>query len=308
MNYHGDFVSGMSLNNQLLSYNPNTNNWVNPNCFGSVPSPRLGHASAIIRDNVFLFRGCIQNWSYADDFYQMNMNSLTWTQLMIGQPSPQARCFCSLTATSDNKLVLHGGQSTQEGALNDTWIMDPPSYSWRLHMSWGPRLQKHTATPGLNSNVIIIGGCKDMHNTYNMYNNFMVHVMLEPKRFQELDRHTIYKHHDDLPWKLCLPARSLQELATSTVFKYTDDLTWKHLPKALFYKSGYCFCCNLNLPNPQLPNTPELQESEFAPYSKTPEIIIIRLDIKTPETAKFDPIIFKAVFYILGHKTMKKKG
>ena len=183
--------------------------------------------------------------------------SLTWTQIITGQPSPQARCFCSLTATSANKLVLHGGRSTQEGALNDTWIMDPPSYSWRLHMSWGPRLQNHTATLGLNSNIIIIGGCKDMHNTYNVDNNFMVHVMLEPKRFQ-LNTRTIYKHHDDLPWKLCLPARSLQELATSTIFKHRDELTWKHLPKGLFHKSGYCFCCNLDLPNPELPNTLEV--------------------------------------------------
>ena len=248
LNCHGDIAriwQGFLVNNQLLSYDPNTKHWVNPQCFGSVPSPRWGHASAIIDANVFLYGGCIQTQAYTHNFIQLDMFSLTWTQIQTGQHSLHAQCFCSLTATSDNKLVLHGVHSTHERARNDTWVMDLLSHSWRLYQSRSPRLQSHTATLGLNSNIIIIGGCEDVHNTYDMYTN-MVHVMLEPKSLREHASCTIYKHRDDLPWTLCLPTRSLQRLAARTIFKH--GLSWKYLPKQLFHKSGYCLCHILDLP------------------------------------------------------------
>ena len=248
LNCHGDIArlrQDFFVNNQLLSFNPNTKNWVNTQCFGAVPSPRWGHASAIIKANVFLYGGCIEIQAYAHDFFQLDMFSLTWTQIQTGQPSPQVRSFCTLNATSDGKLlVLHGGHSTHERAQNDTWVMDLLSHSWRLYQSWSPRLQNHTATLGLNSNIIIIGGCKDVHNTY-MYTK-MDRVMLKPKSLQELAACTAYKHRDDLPRTLCLPTRSLQQLAARTIFKH--GLPWKYLPKQLFHKSGYCLCHILDLP------------------------------------------------------------
>ena len=199
LNCHGDIASlrqDILVNNQLLSYDPNTTHWVSPQCFGSVPSPRWKHASAIIKANVFLFGGCIQNRAYTDNFYQLDMNSLTWTQLRIGHPRPQACSFSSLTATSNNQLVLHGGQSTQ-GALNDTWVMDLTSYSWRLYTScrYLPR-RNHTAILGVSSNIIIIGGCKDRVQ-------YIGHVMLEPKSLKELASCTVYRHLKELPWKSC---------------------------------------------------------------------------------------------------------
>ena len=56
LNDHGDF-KGHPMNNQLLCYNPNTHKWTNPECFGSIPSPRFGHANAIIKDQVWLSGG-----------------------------------------------------------------------------------------------------------------------------------------------------------------------------------------------------------------------------------------------------------
>ena len=249
-NCHGDNArvrQDFFVNNQLLSFNPNTKNWVNTQCFGSVPSPRRGHASAIIKANVFLYGGCFETQAYADDFFQLDMFSLTWTQVICGLPRPQECCFCSLTATSDNMLVLHVGHSTQKRAPYGTWILDVPTYTWRKYQSWSPRLWNHTATLGLNSNIIIIGECEDVHNRYNMYTN-MDHVMLEPKCLRELAACTAYKHRDDLPWTLCLPIRSLQGLAARTIFKHYSSLPWKYLPKQLFHKSGYCLCHILDLP------------------------------------------------------------
>ena len=233
------------MNNQLLSYDPDTNNWVNPQCFGSVPAPRWAHASAIIRGKVFLFGGFIQNRVYTDHFRQLDMNSLTWTQLRIFHPKPMARGFCSLTATSNNQLVLHGGQSTQEEVLqvSDTWIMDLTSYTWRLHRPKRCYRMNHTATLGVNSNVIIIGGCKDVHNRLNVSL-----VTLEPKSLKEIASCSISKHQVELKLvtlNLCLPTGRLQGQAAYTIYKHV--LPWKHLPKKLFHKSGYCLCHILDL-------------------------------------------------------------
>ena len=208
LNCHGDVTRaplGLLQNNQLLSYNPNTNKWENCQYFGAVPIPRFGHASAIIRKTVFLFGGHNQIQENVNDLFQLDMHSLTWTQLGFGQASPQARGWCSLTATSNNQLVLHGGCTT-ERTLSDTWILDGTSYSWRLYTSMKDHHRSyHAATLGLSSSVIIIGGDNDVNENDDVYNSIFW-VQLEPRSLQELASRTIYKHKANLPWK-CLPKK-----------------------------------------------------------------------------------------------------
>ena len=55
LNDHGDFSD--LYTNQLLCYDPSTQMWTNPQCFGSLPSPRSDHSTDIIRDKVWLFGG-----------------------------------------------------------------------------------------------------------------------------------------------------------------------------------------------------------------------------------------------------------
>ena len=202
LNEHGD-IAGDSLvrNNQLLSYDPNTNKWANPQGFGDVPLPRAGHSSTSDREKVWLFGGYNKIVSCLDDFFQLDMRSLTWTRVQTGQPRPGARSWCTLTATPDNQLVLHGDY---------TWIMDLTSYSWRLYTSGKYDQYDHTATLGVNSNVIIIGG----YFTNESNHDNMFHVMLEAKSLQQLAAHRIYKHQANLSWK-CLPKKLIALLGTS---------------------------------------------------------------------------------------------
>ena len=55
LNDHGDYND--YVNNQLLCYDPSTQMWTNPQCFGSVPCPRFCHSTEAIRDKVWLFAG-----------------------------------------------------------------------------------------------------------------------------------------------------------------------------------------------------------------------------------------------------------
>ena len=174
LNDHGEFdviVMGsksFSKNNQLLCFDPNTAKWINPQCHGDVPSPRSFPTSATIKNKVWIFGG-ITSTQYADDFFELSMHSLTWTQIQSGSVRPQARNLCTLTALTDNKLVLHGGNAEGQ-LLSDTWIIDLTSYSWRMFLSDRDHGRCcHTSASDLNNNVIIFGGMKDSYSTYEAY-------------------------------------------------------------------------------------------------------------------------------------------
>ena len=83
--------------------------------------------------------------------------------------------------------------------------------SWRKHTSGKDHGRfNHTGLSGLSSGVIIFGGFMDGKDTCGVYNDIF-HVMLEPKRLQQLAMQVIHKHLDDLPWKL-LPVKLISLL------------------------------------------------------------------------------------------------
>ena len=208
LNDHGKFThDGPIRNNQLLYYDPDAQTWTNPQSFGAVPSPRSGHCSTISREKVWMFGGYDEYSNCSNDLFELNMSSLTWTQIPTGWPKPKARSMCTLTATKEHQLVLHGGldayRSTQ---FHDTWIMDLTTHSWRFYSQGkGHTRNSHTATLGPYSNVIIIGGAKDLYDGYERYDHIFC-VMLEPKSLQKLALHTVHKHKDELPL-ICLPKK-----------------------------------------------------------------------------------------------------
>ena len=216
LNYHGTFERHKFFrwNNQLLCYNPKTHKWINPQYFGAVPSPQSDHACATIKDKVWLFGGYNPSFSVGNDIFELTMPSLTWTQIQTGQPRPQSRRFCTLTAITDNQLVVHGGKYKMFNMLSDTWIMDLTSRSWRRYTSGEDHVRCcHTSSPGLSSNVIICYGCMDSSDTGKAYNN-VFHVMLEPKCLQKLAMQIIHRYMDELPWN-SLPRRLISRLGIS---------------------------------------------------------------------------------------------
>ena len=218
LNDHRDIPGrhNCTMNNQLFCYNPNIQKWTNPQCFGDVPSPRSGHASTIIKHKVWIFGGFNTNaYTVNGDIFELTMHSLTWTQIRTVQPRPKGRTWCTLTALTNNQLVLHGGYTGKNGykKLNDTWIMDLTSYSWRQYESRKDHARlSHTSSVCLNNNVIIIGGVQ-YSSQYQPYNR-VFHVMLEAKSLQQLAAQTIHKHQDEITWN-CLPNKLISLLGLS---------------------------------------------------------------------------------------------
>ena len=244
---HGDNEG--DTNNQLLCFDPSIEKWSNPQCFGSVPAPRCGHASAIIKDMVWVFGGCTYHGDkVGHHIFELRMNSLTWNVIQTAEPHPQGRTSFTLTVTDDN-LVLHGGCGKGElwplTALSDTWIMDLASHSWTPYTSRKDHTRaSHTGCTGLNNNVIIIGGnptCDERDDPPEVYDNIF-QVMLEPKSLQQVAMQAILKHQSELPLN-CLPVKllSLMGIPGKQNQKLLSPLFSRNsMPNAMFY-SLLCF-------------------------------------------------------------------
>ena len=205
LNDHGDFsgINDEVENNQLLCFNPRSEEWKNPQTLGTAPHPRESPAATIIRDKVFVYGGkSPYTRKMFDDLYQLDMISLTWIEIRITHLQPPPRIFCSLNALTEQNLVLHGGMWKLHLMRNDTWILDLSSLSWEKHitMTEHPRYY-HSGTVGLNCSIIIIGGKFLDESVYHVYND-VVSVRLKPKTLQQLAIQKIYHHQDVLPWNL----------------------------------------------------------------------------------------------------------
>ena len=196
----GGYYGIMSYCNELLCFNPSTNEWTTPKCSGSVPTPLGQHATTQVKDKVWLFGG--MNPAFLDDLFELDMSSLTWTEIPTTQPRPNGRLYFSLNAITESKLLLHGSmvgvfdtqsleeQPSEEGS---SWIMDLPSQSWKKCFSFEGSSHSHTGTTGLNKCVIMIGGQNSYNSTFSL--------RLEPKLLQQLAAQTIDKHKDLVQWK-----------------------------------------------------------------------------------------------------------
>ena len=131
LNDNGDievWLQGFGSNNQLLCFNPNIGNWTNPQCFGSIPTPRSHHASAMINDKVWIFGGRNDDFHSLGDMFELRMSSLTWNQIQTPQSHIQVPARCTLTPAADHKLVLHGGRTTYESPRHNPGLRCNPGH------------------------------------------------------------------------------------------------------------------------------------------------------------------------------------
>ena len=144
------------------------------------------------------------------------MHSFTWTLIETNQTRPQVRCLSTLNLIFGSQLVLHCGAQRSNVPLNDTWIFDLSSKSWRQYKySADHQWYGHTGIKGIDENIIIIGGyC----NGYSQYNPAVYKptfdLNLGPKTLQQLAMKTVCKHKTVLEWK-CLPTKLTAQLGLS---------------------------------------------------------------------------------------------
>ena len=204
---------------QLHCFNHFITAWTNPKCSGSMPAPRAAHATTQVRNKVWLYGGTNFTTTSFDDLYELNMHSLSWTQIQTDLPKPQGRYRFSFNAVTESKIVLHGGFAldSSPNQLSDTWILDMESQSWTQYTLYEDHKRcNHTGTMGLNAHVIIIGGVRE----FTFYPT--THVMLEPKSLQQLGIQTIDEHKTLISWQ-GLPNKLIAKLGWSQMAKWLEQ-------------------------------------------------------------------------------------
>ena len=205
LNDYGDFTTTPHIrgyNNQLLSYDPFCQMWINVACSGDVPVPRAEASSAIVNDRAYLLGG--QTHLFIDnDLYELNMHSITWTRIETTGGSSTGYSGDSLIPVLGNKLARYGGC---EGSI---WIFDTHSHTWKELL--GNKVgcdYHHTGITGLHGSAVILG--KTIQPQGQAYNP-VITVRIEPKSLQQFAMQTVYHKVDRTFWGM-LPKKLTRKM------------------------------------------------------------------------------------------------
>ena len=131
-------------NNHLFYFDISCHQWTQLGCAGMIPPSGCNRATTSAGDKVWLYidPGQCFHWG---DLYELDMQSLAWTVVDTGFNKPSRLTACTLTAVTQNTLVLDGckgetsnlriqpSEPIQGESLRNTWILDLISLSWRQH-------------------------------------------------------------------------------------------------------------------------------------------------------------------------------
>ncbi|KAJ7139940.1 hypothetical protein C8R44DRAFT_606672 [Mycena epipterygia] len=146
---------------------------------GDGPSPRVGHASALVSNVLIVWGGDTKTDPKSkptdkqdDSLYLLNLVSREWTKVTVYGPAPAGRYGHAVTMAAGSKFVVFGGQVDGE-FLNDLWAFDLNSLrtraTWELCEPASPeRPAQRTghACITFENRIIVFGGTDGQYH-YN---------------------------------------------------------------------------------------------------------------------------------------------
>ena len=91
----GEPYGTLRFNNQLCCFSPTEQKWMTVKSKGTKPSPRWFHGITKLRDNVWLYGGSFGAARYCD-LYELQLRTLTWTQVHIPGPRDISPAFIAV--------------------------------------------------------------------------------------------------------------------------------------------------------------------------------------------------------------------
>jgi hypothetical protein len=104
-------TNGVEWFNDVWSYDPQTNQWTQLDCIGFIPSPREGHAAALVNDVMYIFGGRSSEGSDLGDLAAFRISSRRWYTFQNMGPSPSPRSGHTMTTVGTKVIVLGGEPS-----------------------------------------------------------------------------------------------------------------------------------------------------------------------------------------------------
>lgn len=147
-------------NNQFICYDPESKKWSCPEYKGEAPTARAAHAAAVVNNKVYIFGGRHQR-SRINDLHCLDMETMTWSGNIetLGNV-PCGRSWHSLTVLNDTTLVLYGGFSQLNEALDDCWHLNLQTFTWtQIDLPFARKRLWHSACMVIPGEIIICGGC-----------------------------------------------------------------------------------------------------------------------------------------------------
>lgn len=150
-----------------------TNTWMTPFVRGEGPEAREGHSAALIGKRLFIFGGCGKSFDtpveeYFDDLYILNTETMVWKRVATTGIPPAKRN--SHTCVSwKNKIIVIGGEDTQNYYMSDVQMLDTDTLTWTKLVTNGdllPPRAGHT-TIALGKNLFVFGGFTDAEDLYD---------------------------------------------------------------------------------------------------------------------------------------------
>ncbi|XP_014230303.1 F-box only protein 42 isoform X1 [Trichogramma pretiosum] len=125
------FYQQWKLFNELHLYSLETNQWIAVNS-NEMPPPVSAH-SASIHGNLMIVFGGITNGHSTNDVWCLNLESYDWKKPITSTLKPQPRYGQSQIALGDKHLLILGGCTGPNAAINDVWllVMEDPIWTWK---------------------------------------------------------------------------------------------------------------------------------------------------------------------------------
>lgn len=97
----------------------------------SLPPPRSGAASVVVRNKLWMFGGYGGGTGRLDDFYSYDFHTSTWEEVSLStDKKPGCRENNGVVLADENKIYLFGGYNGK-GWLNDLWCFDIETAKWQ---------------------------------------------------------------------------------------------------------------------------------------------------------------------------------
>ena len=105
-------TNGVQWFNDVWCYEPRANQWTQLDCVGFIPTPREGHAAALVNDVMYIFGGRTDEGLDLGDLAAFRISTRRWYSFQNMGPAPSPRSGHSMTAFGKHIIVVAGEPSS----------------------------------------------------------------------------------------------------------------------------------------------------------------------------------------------------
>ncbi len=147
----------------IWAYDPGASKWTQLDSLGAVPAARYGSCASLGPDGeLWISHGFTEDSGRFSDTRSYDFETGTWTDRTPVDRVPVERCLHDCFWSSNDQLVLYGGQTTGVSALGDVWAYDLATGVWtRGADPEAPARQLYAlgvATEGRPRTAVVFGG------------------------------------------------------------------------------------------------------------------------------------------------------